>query len=134
MAAMAMLLQISGRRAPDPLFPKGVLMLQQTEEQIQLNLRGDWTIAGIKAQWSEVFFALTRLKTDFKDQCLLHGIVVGMGGVTALDACGCQLLMILMHNLRELGVQPCIIHVQEEQQRLMASLGFGFEFCACEAA
>ncbi|HEU0264680.1 MAG TPA: STAS domain-containing protein [Geobacterales bacterium] len=89
-------------------------------------LSGDWTIAGVSAQMGE----LRKIKASQKrkaDQGEPLPLEIDLSGVEAIDASGCQLLVLWLNHLRRQGGAPHVSGVPAEMTGFFTQLGFALE-------
>jgi len=102
-------------------------MPEQDETSLRILLGGNWTIAGITDRLNELTAHLETLLTCRENAVAPLNSVICVGGVEAIDACGCQLLAIFLRHLRQHGFVPTIVNHPEHFRSSVAMLGFGDE-------
>jgi len=88
-------------------------------------LEGDWSLNGVAQQFQLInqwFEALTAAGEKPAASEL------DLNEITDLDACGCQLLAIVMRNLRQCEIMPLCSHISESIGTKIRLLGFDHEF------
>lgn len=104
-------------------------MPTNTTEAIRLCLAGDWTVSGVAEQFPLLANHLAHLSvihSPDKQQTCTAQIVpeMDLAGITALDACGCQLLARFIRSLQQGGVSPLIHNVPDGFIAKIRLLGF----------
>ena len=90
-----------------------------------LTLTGDFSIAGVNEQ----MLFLTQHLAE-KIAAISDGIdrnvpyTLDLSGVQALDACGCQLLAIVLRTLRKQGLEVFSFNVNDNYRKQVYLLGF----------
>lgn len=108
-------------------------MPENTIEANRLSLTGDWTISGVAEQFSLLTQHLAHLSDPQSpvelQTCAVHGLTeMDLAGITALDACGCQLLAQFSRALQRYGISPCICNIPDVFIAKIRLLGFDREF------
>jgi len=89
----------------------------------RITLHGTWS--------REQATALQRLLSDRLAQLLEREpepASLDLSGIGELDACGCQLLVLFMENLRRRGISPVTCTLSEQVADQVALLGFSDAF------
>lgn len=107
-------------------------MPTNTTEAIRLSLAGDWTVSGVAEQFQLLanhFGYLSILQSpDAQQTCPAHIVSeMDLAGITALDACGCQLLSQFSRSLKQCGLSPLIRNLPDEFSAKIRLLGFDRE-------
>ncbi len=104
-------------------------MNMHADNETRIDLAGDWTMSGV----AERFPPLSRYFCGLVDS---HATgeqplrptdptaEIDLAGVTSLDACGCQLLALLLGNLSRNGIHAQLINLPEACRATIQSLGF----------
>jgi ABC-type transporter Mla MlaB component len=107
-------------------------MSENTIAACRVSLAGDWSISGIAEQFPLLTSYLCQLvsippkqEPSLADTDLPE---VDLAGVTALDACGCQLLACFAHALHNNGISLRIRNIPADFIAKIQLLGFGREF------
>lgn len=90
-----------------------------------ITLTGDLSLIGVKEQailMARHMAGPEEMLPDKTGKHRSHGI--DLSGVQALDACGCQLLVLFMRNLRERGVREFSLTLSDDSRSKIRSLGF----------
>lgn len=108
-------------------------MSENTTDAMRLSLAGDWTVRGVAEQFPLLTLYLSRLPvaapTGAGQTSPTHRLTeLDLAGVTALDACGCQLLAQFSRTLQLQGGAPRISNVPEPFVATVQLLGFYQEF------
>lgn len=104
-------------------------MPENTTEANRLCLTGDFTISGVADQFPLLAQHLAQL-TDTQCHKKLHAGAaddlpeMDLVGITALDACGCQLLALFSRALLQSGISLRIRNIPEEFIAKIRLLGF----------
>lgn len=100
-------------------------MAEHAPETLTIKLDGDWSMTGVTQQLLPLTEHLAALSGVPPKQTQP---VIDLAGVVLFDACGCQLLTILLRHLRLLGFTPVLANIPEEFRCSIELLGFGHEF------
>lgn len=100
-------------------------MAEHAPEKLTIKLDGDWSMTGVTQQLLPLTEHLAALSDIPPHQTQP---VLDLSGVALIDACGCQLLTILLRHLRLLGFSPVLTNIPEEFRLNIELLGFGQEF------
>ncbi len=101
----------------------------------KLILRGDFSIAGVSEQMPFLLEHLTGETSAMpKGIDLKLPYTLDLSGVECLDACGCQLLAIVIRALRKQGVEELSSNMNEYCRQQIELLGFAEEIFAGECA
>ncbi|ABB31321.1 hypothetical protein GeomeDRAFT_2357 [Geobacter metallireducens RCH3] len=92
---------------------------------LTIRLTGDWSMTGVTQQLLPLTEHLAALSGVHPQQVQP---VIDMAEVALFDACGCQLLTILLRHLRLLGFSPVLANIPAELRGSIELLGFGHEF------
>ena len=106
-------------------------MSENSTEALRLSLAGDWTVSGVAEQFPLLTLYLSRIQEAVPTgagQTSPHLPELDLAGVTALDACGCQLLAQFSRILQLQGGAPRISNVPEPFVATVQLLGFCQEF------
>lgn len=90
-------------------------------------LEGDWSTSGIADQYPRLLRELSKIGAPRPAAPELD-----LSAVSALDACGCQLLTALLASLRRSGLVPASASIPEELHRTIRLMGFGELFTGLE--
>lgn len=101
-----------------------------------LSLDGDWTISGVAEQFprlsQQIALILDPPKAKKKRACAsVSRLEIDLGGISALDACGCQLLTHFYHALHQHGIVPLFAHLPAPFLDTIHQLGFDQELANC---
>ncbi len=104
----------------------------QGDEDVCIHVGGDWSLTGIAAQVSRLVEQLALLGDTSAGREPVPGaarsrVRVELAGVEAIDACGCQLLAVLLNELRQSGRAPVVSAVPARIGEKIHLLGFGHE-------
>lgn len=102
-------------------------MAEKAPEELTLKLTGDWSMTGVTQQLVPLTEHLAALSKA--DPQRIQPIV-DLADIALLDACGCQLLAILLRHLKILGFAPTMNSIPDELRDHIEHLGFGHEFAA----
>ena len=102
-------------------------------EVSRFSLEGDWTICGVAEQFPRLSQQLSLLSGSLPPQKRRRSTTstapeIDLGGISALDACGCQLLAHFSHALHQSGISPHYINLPEAFRSTIHLLGFSREF------
>ena len=93
-------------------------------------LHGEWTIS----RAAERLKLLAGEFAQLFEACPRHARVeINMAGVASVDACGCQLLVVFLENLRRQGIASEPSYIPPEIMEQICLLGFGDAFVASVA-
>lgn len=92
-------------------------------------LEGDWSTGGIAEQYPHILQELARIGTPQPAAPELD-----LCAVSALDACGCQLLTALLGRLQRCGFSPVSVSIPEDLRKTIRMMGFGELFSSLEQA
>ncbi len=101
-------------------------MAEAKRKTKRIALAGDWSVTGVA----------DRLKALQKQRLTVKGagggdeLVVDVGGIEAIDACGCQLLALWLRHLRREGVAPRLDNGSVELTGYIRLLGFAEELAS----
>ena len=104
-------------------------MNMQADNEPRIHLAGDWSMSGV----AERFPPLARYFTGVVDADTTGDqplrpvdptAEIDLAGVTNLDACGCQLLALLLGNLNRNGINAQLTNLPEACRATIQSLGF----------
>jgi len=107
-------------------------MPKKKSEANRLCLAGDWSIRGVAEQLPLLVQYLANLSDPQSPEksktCAANGIPeVDLAGITALDACGCQLLANFSRALQQPGISPRIRNIPDPFISKIRLLGFDRE-------
>ncbi|CAG0934074.1 lipid asymmetry maintenance protein MlaB [Geobacter sp.] len=105
-------------------------MPENAPEKQTIKLTGDWSMTGVTQQLlplTEHLAALSRALPQESDTVEAQP-VIDLADVALFDACGCQLLTIVIRHLRLLGFTPVLTNIPDEFRGSIELLGFGHEF------
>ena len=107
--------------------------MRKTVEVSRFSLEGDWTICGVAEQFPRLSQQLSLLSGSLPPQKRRRSTTstapeIDLGGISALDACGCQLLAHFSHALHQSGISPHYINLPEAFRSTIHLLGFSREF------
>lgn len=93
----------------------------------RISLAGDLSMNGVTEQFPLLSQHLVRSGevATSPELRLLHEI--DLSRVQTIDACGCQLLVAFVRNLRKRGADVSMHHVTDECREIIRSLGFDGE-------
>lgn len=94
----------------------------------RISLAGDLSMIGVMEQFPLLAQHLAKPAEDVttsSERHLLHEI--DLSRVQVLDACGCQLLVAFVRNLRKRGADVCMHNVTDECREIIRTLGFDGE-------
>lgn len=100
-------------------------MAENAPEKLTIKLDGDWSMTGVTQQLLPLTEHLAALSGVHPHQAQP---VIDLAAVALFDACGCQLLTILLRHLKLLGFTPVLANIPEEFRCNIELLGFGHEF------
>lgn len=111
------------------------ILLKEPFEMNRISLRGDYSITGVKDQIPLLAQHLARA-AEVKPDILGQGrhYEIDLTEVQALDSCGCQLLVALLRNLREQGMEAPVFKLSDAHRERIYLLGFDAEILAGEFA
>lgn len=97
-----------------------------------IRLDGDWSMSGVAERFPVMvkYFATTLSSKDSGDQqkCSSEAVSeIDVAEVTDFDACGCQLLALLVRSLRQNGVSAQLINMTDAFRSKIHLLGFDSE-------
>jgi len=98
---------------------------ENAPEKLTIKLDGDWSMTGVTQQLLPLTEHLANLSCVTPHQAQP---VIDLADVALFDACGCQLLTILLRHLRLLGFTPVLTNIPDEHRGSIELLGFGHEF------
>jgi len=107
-------------------------MAKNTNDALRLCLAGDWTVSGVAEQFPLLTQHLAHLLDSHSANTVQTDAAqvlpeVDLAGITALDACGCQLLVQFTLTLQQCGVSPRISNVPDAFSAKIRLLGFDRE-------
>ncbi|GLI36953.1 hypothetical protein KI811_15050 [Geobacter hydrogenophilus] len=100
-------------------------MPENASANLTIRLNGDWSMTGVTQQLLPLTEHLAALSGVHPQQAQP---VIDLTEVALFDACGCQLLTILLRHLRLLGFAPVLTNIPAELRGSIELLGFGHEF------
>lgn len=100
-------------------------MAEHAPEKLTIKLDGDWSLTGVTRQLLPLTEHLAALSAMPPHQAQP---VIDLADVALFDACGCQLLTILLRHLRLLGFAPVLANIPDELRGSIDLLGFSHEF------
>lgn len=102
-------------------------MCDESDDALRISLEGDWSMTGVAGQAPLLMQRLARITAADEKPASpeLH-----LGGITKLDACGCQLLASFVRALRQHGIFPLCAGLPEEYREKIRLLGFAAELDA----
>ena len=100
-------------------------MAEHAPETLTIKLDGDWSMTGITQQLLPLTEHLAALSGVLPQQAQP---VIDLADVALFDACGCQLLTILLRHLRLLGFAPVLANIPDALRHNIELLGFVHEF------
>lgn len=100
-------------------------MPENAPETLTIKLDGDWSMTGVTQQLLPLTEHLAALSSVPPQQTRP---VIDLAAVVLFDACGCQLLTILLRHLKLLGFAPILANIPEQFRHSIELLGFGHEF------
>lgn len=100
-------------------------MPEAPSEMLTIKLAGDWSMTGVTQQLLPLTEHLATLAGVLPQRTKP---VIDLADVALFDACGCQLLTILLRHLKLLGFAPVLTNIPDEFHDSIAILGFGHEF------
>ncbi|RNC69824.1 MAG: STAS domain-containing protein [Desulfuromonadales bacterium] len=105
-------------------------MPESTPEKLTIKLCGDWSMTGVTHQLLPLTEHLATLSRALPQQsgAEVTQTVIDLAEVALFDACGCQLLTVLLRHLKLLGFTPVLANIPDELHGSIALLGFGHEF------
>lgn len=97
-----------------------------------IRLDGDWSMSGVAERFpamAKYFATLLNSEHSGDRQKYPSDAVseIDMAGVTGFDACGCQLLALLVRVLRQNGVSARFVNMTDEFRSKIHVLGFDSE-------
>lgn len=99
----------------------------------RITLNGDLSTIGVKEQLALLARHLDRLAGAAPIDLVQHAPQeIDLTGLQALDACGCQLLVAFLRNLRQLGSEVCSFKLNDDLREKIQRLGFADELFARE--
>jgi anti-anti-sigma regulatory factor len=102
-------------------------MYVETAAPASIMLHGEWTIS----RAAERLKLLAGEFAQLFEACPRHARVdINMAGVASVDACGCQLLVVFLENLRRQGIAPEPSYIAPEIMEQVRLLGFADAFAA----
>ena len=92
-------------------------------------LVGDWTVAGVAAQYSHLsqqysLILAGQSKGKRRKSSVPSPPEIDLAGIAALDACGCQLLAQFAHALQQHGIAPHFTNLPAGLAETIHQLGF----------
>ncbi len=96
----------------------------------RISISGDLSMLGVAEQFP--LLAQFLVVPAAVDQ--LHPHEIDLTGVQSLDACGCQLLVAFVRNLRRHGGGTCSFKLTDDCREIIHNLGFDDEFIDREDA
>lgn len=105
-------------------------MAEHAPEKLTIKLDGDWSMTGVTQQLLPLTEHLAALSSMLPQQpgTVEAQPVIDLADVAQFDACGCQLLTILLRHLRLLGFTPVLANIPDELSGSIELLGFSHEF------
>ena len=98
-----------------------------TIQNNRISLAGDWSTGGIADQYPHILRELAKIATVQPTAPELD-----LSAVSALDACGCQMLAALLGALRQHGLTPASASIPEELRKTIRMMGFSALFSSLE--
>lgn len=99
------------------------------EDVSRIALNGDLSMVGVTGQYPLLAQYLAGSPADIATASDHHApFEIDLTGVDALDACGCQLLVAFVHNLKKRGAGACSFKMTVACRDIIHSLGFDDEF------
>lgn len=101
----------------------------------RIALNGDLSMVGVTDQFpllAQYLAGPAEAVTSCLDQRTIHEI--DLTGVQALDACGCQLLVAFIRNLRQRGDALSSLKLTDDCREIIHTLGFDDELSVRECA
>ncbi len=98
-------------------------MAQAKRKTKHIALTGDWSVAGV----ADRLTALQKQRLTAKVSGGEDALVIDVGGIDAIDACGCQLLALWLRHLRREGLAPRLANSNAELSSYIRLLGFAEE-------
>ena len=97
-----------------------------------IRLDGDWSMGGVAERFpvmAKYFAALLNYEDSADRQICPSDAVseIDVAGINEFDACGCQLLALLVRVLRQHGVSAQLINMTDEFRSKIHLLGFDSE-------
>jgi anti-anti-sigma regulatory factor len=108
-------------------------MPKKTSAAFKLSLAGDWSIGGVADQLPVLTHTLASLLQS-QDPKKKHASEaqsnpeIDLAKVTALDACGCQLLVCFHRTLQQYGISLRLSNIPDGFMTKIRQLGFGRDF------
>lgn len=101
----------------------------------KIALNGDLSMIGVTEQFPRMAQYVAGAADAVTAGTAVHPpIEIDLTGVNALDACGCQLLVAFVRNIRkQWGRVPCL-RLSDDCRGTIRTLGFGDELLAGECA
>ncbi len=94
----------------------------------RITLNGDLSTAGVKEQFSLLLEYIVRMgESDLSSLDKSFSLEINLTKVHALDACGCQLLVVFLRTLRKRGVKLFSLMLSDDCREKIHSLGFDDE-------
>ncbi len=94
----------------------------------RIELVGDWSIAEIAGQYPPLNLHLGRLTETSPADAAPVSVDCSLAGITALDACGCQLLANFLQAVRTSGRGARVTDIPEDFTAKIHLLGFDRAF------
>jgi len=98
-------------------------MAQAKRKIKHIVLAGDWSVAGV----ADRLTSLQKQRPTAKGSGGGDELVIDVGGIDAIDACGCQLLALWLRHLRREGLAPRLANSNSELSCYIRLLGFAEE-------
>jgi anti-anti-sigma regulatory factor len=109
-------------------------MSKRDSTETTLHLNGDWSICGIGEQFrlvAEKFAVVAGRQSDTElPPVAVSRFTIDLAGIDAIDACGCQFLLILFGTLEQIGMNPVLIGIPDTVRNNIRLLGFDHELSA----
>lgn len=107
-------------------------MSNEADNEPRMCLDGDWSMSGVAERFPALaaYFAGPADPEASSKEHICPAAAqpeIDLAGVTNFDACGCQLLVLLLRNLRQKGISAQLINISDAFRFKIHSLGFDRE-------
>lgn len=101
------------------------------DDMNRISLNGDLSMIGVTEQFPLLAQYLAGTAADVTPSSAQHSPhEIDLTGIQALDACGCQLLVAFVRNLRKRGAVACSFKLTDDCRDIIHTLGFDDELYA----
>jgi ABC-type transporter Mla MlaB component len=107
----------------------GLEMNIESGNGLKMLLDGDWSMSGVADRFPALTgcFA-TLLDSGVQQKCSAGAVPeIDLAGVSEFDACGCQLLALLIRTLKQNGISAQLINLSDAFRSKIHMLGFDRE-------